>query len=219
MSIEFRDLKCQYTEIKEKIDSAIKSVIQEAHFISGLEVKKLEKTLSDYVGRKHCISCANGTDAITIALKAAGIGKGDAVFVPDFTFFSSGECPATVGATPIFVDVRTDTYNLDVGALEIAVKNVSEEEKLTPRAVVAVDLFGQPFDYEAIKAICKKYDMLLIEDAAQGFGGFCTVSDGTKYMAGKLGDISTTSLPCAIAISFILSFVCSCLDAQSSLRT
>ena len=193
MSIEFRDLKRQYAEIKESIDMAIQSAIESAHFISGPEVKELEKKLADYVGRKYCISCANGTDAITIALKAAGIGIGDAVFVPDFTFFSSGECPATVGATPVFVDVRTDTYNMDVDSLEKAVDKVINEGKLTPKAVVAVDLFGQPFDYEAIKAVCEKHGMLLLEDAAQGFGGEYTLSDGTKYMAGKLGDISTTS--------------------------
>ncbi len=193
MSIEFRDLKRQYAEIKESIDLAIQSAIESAHFISGPEVKELEKKLADYVGRKYCISCANGTDAITIALKAAGIGAGDAVFVPDFTFFSSGECPATVGATPVFVDVRTDTYNMDVDSFERAVDKVVKEGKLTPKAVVAVDLFGQPFDYEAIKAVCEKHGMLLLEDAAQGFGGEYTLSDGTKYMAGKLGDISTTS--------------------------
>lgn len=193
MTIEFRDLKKQYAEIKEKVDLAVQSVIESAHFISGPEVKKLEKTLADYVGRKYCISCANGTDAITIAFKAAGIGEGDAVFVPDFTFFSSGECPATVGATPIFVDVRTDTYNIDSESLCREVEKVVSDGQLKPRAVVAVDLFGQPFDYDSIRAVCSKYDMLLLEDAAQGFGGSYTSENGNKMMAGKLGDISTTS--------------------------
>lgn len=198
-TIEFRDLKRQYNVIKDAVDNQIVDIISESHFISGSQVKTLEVTLASYVGRKHCISCANGTDAISIALRAAGIGeagggsKTDAVFVPDFTFFSSGECPATVGATPIFVDVNLGTYNIDVESLEKAIKKVLEEGGLKPRAVVAVDLFGQPFDYEAVKSICEKYDLFLLEDAAQGFGGSYTLSSGEKKMAGSLGTISTTS--------------------------
>ena len=193
MTIEFRDLKKQYEVMKREIDGAIQSVIDSAHFIAGVEVKELETTIAEYVGRKHCVTCANGTDAITIALMSAGIGEGDAVFIPDFTFFSSGECPAFVGATPVFVDVRKDTYNIDVVALKDVVEKVIVEGKLTPKAVVAVDLFGQPFDYEEVKAVCVKYNMLLLEDAAQGFGGVYTASNGTKKMAVSLGDISTTS--------------------------
>ncbi len=193
MRIDFRDLKRQYQRIKNEIDSQIDSVINSAHYISGPEVKELEKKLADYVGRKHCITCANGTDAISIALMSAGVGKGDAVFVPDFTFFSSGECPATVGATPIFVDVSKETYNISSASLEAAVESVINDGELNPKAVVAVDLFGQPFDFDLIKAICDKYDLLLLEDAAQGFGGEYTCSDGSKLKAGKLGDISTTS--------------------------
>lgn len=199
MSIEFRDLKRQYNTIKDAIDSQIATVIGSSHFISGSEVKELEKVLAEYTGRKHCITCANGTDAISIALMAAGIGeagggsKADAVFVPDFTFFSSGECPATVGATPIFVDVDIHTYNIDVDSLERAIETVKSEGKLRPCAVVAVDLFGQPFDYDAICEVCERYDLLLLEDAAQGFGGEYTTASGEKLMAGKLGTISTTS--------------------------
>lgn len=193
MSIEFRDLKRQYAHIKAKVDTNIQNVIDNSHYINGSEVKELEKRLVDYTGRKHCITCANGTDAISIALFSAGIGNGDAVFVPDFTFFSSGECPATCGATPIFVDVRKDTYNIDADSLVSAIEKVSGEGKLVPKAVIAVDLFGQPFDYEKLSAICEKYNLLLLEDAAQGFGGSYTCSDGTKKMAGSLGKISTTS--------------------------
>ena len=193
MSIQFRDLQRQYDHIKEAIDSNIQSVISSAHFISGPEVKTLEQTLASYVGVKHCISCANGTDAISIALMAHGVGAGNAVFVPDFTFFSSGECPATVGATPIYVDVRTDTYNIDPENLEAAIQKVQEEGQLKPRAVVAVDLFGQPFDVPTIRAICEKYNLLLLEDAAQGFGGSYTDSQGIKHMACSLGQIATTS--------------------------
>lgn len=193
MNIEFRDLKRQYQRIRSEIDSQIDSVINSAHYISGPEVKELEKKLAEYVGRKHCITCANGTDAISIALMSAGVGEGDAVFVPDFTFFSSGECPATVGATPIFVDVSNETYNISPTSLESAIESVIKEGKLKPRAVVAVDLFGQPFDYDLVKAICEKHGMLLLEDAAQGFGGEYTSNSGLKLKAGKLGDISTTS--------------------------
>lgn len=202
-SIEFRDLKRQYNNMKAMIDEQISNVIASAHFISGPQVKALEQELADYTGSRHCISCANGTDAISIALLASGIGelgggsRSDAVFVPDFTFFSSGECPAMVGATPIFVDVRSDTYNIDADSLEQTIKTVINEGNLVPKAVIAVDLFGQPFEMERIQSICDRYDLLLLEDAAQGFGGACTLyaSNGSKTVkkAGTLGDISTTS--------------------------
>lgn len=186
--MQFRDLLKQYEVLKPQIDAAMMKVTASVHFISGPEVKELEKTLAEYVGVKHCITCANGTDAITIAMRAWGVGKGDAVFVPDFTFFSSGECPADEGATTIFVDVDRSTYNLDPIKLEEAVKKVVAEGKYRARAVVAVDLFGLPADYPAIKAVCEKYGLLLLEDGAQGFGGGI---DGKK--ACSFGDISTTS--------------------------
>ena len=110
--MQFRDLQRQYEKLKDSIDKSIAEVLFSAHFISGEQVTALENTLADYVGVKHCITCGNGTDAISIALMAWGIGSGDAVFVPDFTFFSSGECPAAIGATPVFVDVKKETYNL-----------------------------------------------------------------------------------------------------------
>lgn len=193
MAIEFRDLKRQYELLRESIDNRISSIISGAQFISGPEVKELERELAVYVNRKHCITCANGTDAISIAFLAAGVGEGDAVFVPDFTFFSSGECPATCGATPIFVDVNQDTYNISAISLINAIEKVLDDGKLKPKAVVAVDLFGQPFDYDAIRKICEKYDLLLLEDAAQGFGGEYITISGEKIKAGALGHISTTS--------------------------
>lgn len=186
--MQFRDLPKQYEILKLQIDTAMLSVAASAHFISGPEVKELEKTLAEYVGVKHCITCANGTDAITIAMRAWGIGKGDAVFVPDFTFFSSGECPADEDATPIFVDVDEHTYNLDPVKLEEAIKKIIAEGKYKAKAVVAVDLFGLPADYNAIKPICEKYNLLLLEDGAQGFGG-----NINGKMACSFGDISTTS--------------------------
>ncbi len=186
--MQFRDLSKQYEVLKPQIDEAMIKVAASAHFISGSEVKELEKTLAKYVGVKHCITCANGTDAITIAMRAWGIGKGDAVFVPDFTFFSSGECPADEGATPVFVDVDQRTYNLDPKKLEEAVKKVVAEGRYKAKAVVAVDLFGLPADYPAIKEICKKYGLLILEDGAQGFGGSINDKRACSY-----GDISTTS--------------------------
>lgn len=186
--MQFRDLKKQYEILKSQIDDAMKSVAVSAHFISGPEVKELEKMLAEFVGVKHCITCANGTDAISIAMRAWGIGKGDAVFVPDFTFFSSGECPADEGATPIFVDVDCRTFNIDPIKLEEAIKKVIEDGKYEAKAVVAVDLFGLPADYQAIKKICEKYGLLLLEDGAQGFGGSINGKRACSF-----GDISTTS--------------------------
>ena len=186
--MQFRDLPKQYKVLKNQIDAAMISVASSAHFISGPEVKELEKQLADYVGVKHCITCANGTDAISIAMRAWGIGKGDAVFIPDFTFFSSGECPADEDATSIFVDVDQRTYNLDPVRLEEAVNKVIIEGKYKAKAVVAVDLFGLPANYKAIRAICEKYNLLLLEDGAQGFGGSIN-----GKMACSFGDISTTS--------------------------
>lgn len=186
--MQFRDLKKQYETLKPEIDSAIADVIDSSRFISGPQVKELEAQLAGYVGVKHCVTCANGTDALTLALMAWGIGEGDAVFVPDFTFFSSGECPAIVGATPIFVDVDERTFNLDSDKLELAVEQIISEGEIKPKAVVAVDLFGLPADYARIKAVCKKYDLLLLEDGAQGFGGSIN-----GKMACSFGDIATTS--------------------------
>lgn len=186
--MEFRDLKRQYKRLKIAIDKSIADVISSAQFISGTNVAILERQLAEYAGVNHCISCGNGTDAISIALLAYGIGVGDAVFVPDFTFFSSGECPAALGATPIFVDVKEDTYNIDSISLERAIERIISEGDLKPRAVIAVDLFGLPADYKEIMSICYKYNLLLIEDGAQGFGG----KIGNQYV-GSFGDVSTTS--------------------------
>lgn len=187
-SMEFRDLKQQYKKLKSSIDQNIAEVISSAHFISGEQVQILERMLAEFVGVKHCISCGNGTDAISIALMAYGVGKEDAVFVPDFTFFSSGESPAAVGAVPVFVDVKEDTYNIDPYSLEKAIERVIFDNKYRPRAVIAVDLFGLPAEYGVIKDICRKYGLLLLEDGAQGFGGAIN-----NQRVCSFGDISTTS--------------------------
>lgn len=186
--MEFRDLKKQYQVHQREIENAIKAVVNEAHFISGPQVTQLEQKLEAYVGVKHCISCANGTDALQLALMAWGIGAGDAVFVPDFTFFSSGEVVPLVGAVPVFVDIDADTYNISPESLEKAIAYVTQHTDLRPRVVVAVDLFGQPADYEKIRKIADRYDMQVLEDAAQGFGGRV----GERRTC-SFGDISITS--------------------------
>lgn len=185
--MEFRDLKQQYQLHKSEIHSAIQNVLHNADFINGSQVRQLEEELSKYVGVKHCITCANGTDALQLALMAWNIGQGDAVFVPDFTFFSSGEVVPLVGATPVFVDIE-ETYNISPKSLEQAIQYVLEKTDLKPRVVVAVDLFGQPADFMNIRRIADKYNLLLLEDGAQGFGG----KIGEKK-ACSFGDIATTS--------------------------
>lgn len=186
--MEFRDLKTQYHILKEDIDSAISEAIANTNFISGSPVKELEQQLAEYVGVKHCITCANGTDALILPLMAWGIGMGDAVFVPDFTFFASGEAPALLGATPVFVDIEKDTFNISPMRLEESIKQVLSDGKLKPRVIVAVDLFGQPANYEEIHRIAKKYDLLVLEDGAQGFGG----AIGNKK-ACSFGNVGATS--------------------------
>lgn len=186
--MEFRDLKTQYKKLKTDIDDAINEVLLNTNFISGRQVSELENELAEFVGVKHCISCANGTDALELALMAWNVGPGDAVFVPDFTFFSTGEVVSSVGATPIFVDVIEDTFNLNPKSLEDAILRVESEGILSAKVIAAVDLFGQPADYEEIVPIAKKYGLKLLEDAAQGFGGSVN-----GKMACSFGDIATTS--------------------------
>lgn len=186
--MEFRDLKAQYLNNKEAIDAAIQNVLIGGQFIGGEPVRQLEEKLADYVGVKHCITCANGTDALQLALMAWNVGEGDAVFVPDFTFFSTAEVVPWVKATPVFVDVDIDTFNISADSLEKAIQSALNEGKLVPKAVIAVDLFGQPADFPEIRKITDKYNLLLLEDGAQGFGGRI----GDKK-ACSFGDIATTS--------------------------
>lgn len=186
--MEFRDLKKQYQVLKEDIDNAVLDVMQSGAFIMGKPVKELEAQLAEYVGVKHCISCANGTDALTLAMKVWGIRPGDAVFVPDFTFFSSAEIVSFEGATPVFVDVDKDTFNIDAADLERVIEETLKEGKLTPKAIVTVDLYGLPANYPAIRKIADKYGLYILEDAAQGFGG---AINGKR--ACSFGNISTTS--------------------------
>ncbi len=186
--MEFRDLKKQYYVLKKDIDKAILEASASGTYIMGPQVRELEQELADYVGVKHCLTCANGTDALTLALKAWGIGPGDAVFVPDFTFFSSAEIVSLEGATPIFVDVLEDTFNIDSTDLERAIQHIQKEGRLTPKVIVAVDLFGLPADYPLIRQIADRYGLLILEDGAQGFGGSIDSKRACSF-----GDIATTS--------------------------
>ena len=186
--MKFRDLGKQYESLKLEIDSAIQDVLNAETFIGGEPVQLLRNELQDYVDKKYCITCGNGTDALTMVLKAWNIGKNDAVFVPDFTFFASAEVVAFEGATPVFYDVCEDTYNADVESLEKAIIAVKNEGKLNPRAIIAVDLFGLPADYQALSIIAQKYNLLLLEDGAQGFGGKISNANACSF-----GDAATTS--------------------------
>lgn len=185
--MKFRDLRAQYEALKPHMNEAIQRVLDSDMYIGGPEVAALEQRLAEYVGVKHCIACGNGTDALQLALMAWGVGLGDAVIVPDFTFFSSGEVVAAVGATPIFVDVDERTFNIDPTQIKPAYQ-LAKSKGLVPKAVVAVDLFGLPADYPKIKPLCEKLGLLILEDGAQGFGGSI---DG--QLACSFGDISTTS--------------------------
>lgn len=186
--MEFRDLKQQYQNLKVEIDCAVEEVMTKCNFISGIQVKELEERLAEYVGRKYCITCANGTDALSIALMVWNIGPGDAVFVPDFTFFSTAEVVVACGATPIFVDVDQDTFNIDCKKLEDAIQTVISEGKLIPKVIIPVDLFGQPADYTIIYELAERYSLYVLEDGAQGFGGKIGENRACSF-----GDISTTS--------------------------
>ena len=186
--MEFIDLKAQYRALQPAIDAGIRKVLEGTRFIGGDEVKELETRLAAYVGRKHCISCANGTEALQLAFMAYGIEAGDAVFCPDMTFISSVEPAVMLGAKPVFCDIDPQTYNLDPVSLEKQIERVEREGKYRPRFAVAVDFLGNPADFEAISAICKAHGLVLIEDAAQGTGAS---RNGRK--CGSFGDIATTS--------------------------
>ncbi len=169
--MQFKDLQSQYQRYKTEIDEAIQKVLSSERFIGGEEVVELEELLASYVGTKYCISCANGTEAMTLVLMAWGIKAGDAVFVPDFTFFSTGEVVSFRGATPVFVDVDRDTFNLDPAELEKAIQKTIRAGQLTPKAVIPVDLFGLPANFPEIERIADQYNLLVLEDGAQGMGG------------------------------------------------
>ncbi|MCR5645483.1 MAG: DegT/DnrJ/EryC1/StrS family aminotransferase [Bacteroidales bacterium] len=186
--MQFRDLKTQYNVLKDEMDRAILDVVASSAYVLGPKVKEMEAAFAEYVGVKHCIACASGTDALLLALKAWGVKEGDAVFVPSFTFFASAEVVALQGATPVFVDVDPDTFNMDVRDLIYKIEHTAKAGKLNPKAVIAVDLFGLPADFKLISEVAKRYGLHLLEDAAQGFGGRIG-----NQKAGTFGDIAATS--------------------------
>jgi dTDP-4-amino-4,6-dideoxygalactose transaminase len=186
--MQFIDLGAQRERIRDRLKAAIDGVVEDGRYILGPQVAEFERKLAAYVGVDHVVACANGTDALLLPLYASGIGPGDAVFVPSFTFAATAEVVALAKAEPVFVDVDPDTYNIDVASLEAAIGMVKKEGRLKPRAIIPVDLFGLAADYEAIMAIAKREDLLVIEDAAQSTGGS---ADGT--MCGAFGHVAGTS--------------------------
>jgi len=184
--VEFIDLGAQQRRIGDKVEAAVKRVLAHGKYIMGPEVKTLEEQLARFAGVKHVVSCASGTDALSLPLMALGVGPGDAVFVPTFTFAATAEVVALVGATPIFVDVEAGSFNMDVKSLQRAVDSVPKG--LTPRGIIPVDLFGQPADYTAIDAVAKAKNLWVLADAAQSFGA----TQGNKR-TGSMGRIAGTS--------------------------
>ena len=187
-AIPFIDVQSQHRRLREEIEGAIGHVLEHGRFIMGPEVLELEEELAAYVGSKHCVSCASGTDALLMPLMAWEVGPGDAVFVPAFTFAATAEVVVLAGATPVFVDVLPSTFNLDPSSLADAIEHVTSDTHLSPAAAIAVDLFGQPADYAAIRDVTTDSDLKLIADSAQSFG-----ASVTGRQAVTLGDVGATS--------------------------
>ena len=191
--MQFIDLHRQYYVIEAKVNKRIQAILKHKHFIGGEDIAELEKRLAEYVGVKHVLACASGTDALTIPMMAYGLKKTDAVFVPSFTFFASGESVSLAGGTPVFVDSCRETFNIDPKALEETIVKTLDEGKLEPKGIIAVDLFGLPADFDEIRRIADKYNLFVLEDAAQGFGGTirgkraCSFGDvaGTSFFPAK----------------------------------
>ena len=188
MPIPFIDLQAQRARLGQPLEDAILKVVRSGAYIMGPEIAQFEKELGAFGDAPFVLSCGSGTEALQLPLMAWGVGPGDAVFCPSFTFAATAEVMPLVGASPVFVDVLPDTYNLDPAALDAAIEAVKAQGKLTPKAVIAVDLFGQPADYPAISAVAKKHGLKLISDSAQGFG--CTLAGQHPI---HWADVTTTS--------------------------
>jgi dTDP-4-amino-4,6-dideoxygalactose transaminase len=165
------DMKAQQALIRAELDRRLASVLDGGRFINGPEVVELERKLADFAGCAHAVGVSSGTDALQIAMMGEGIGRGDAVFLPAFTYTATAEVPLVLGATPIFVDVDPLTFNIDIADLKRRIELVAAEGRLRPRAVIGVDLFGLPADWPAIEALCAERGMFALDDAAQAFGG------------------------------------------------
>jgi UDP-2-acetamido-2-deoxy-ribo-hexuluronate aminotransferase len=188
VNIPFVDLKAQYARLKPEIDARIQRVLDHGQFIMGPEVSELETALASHAGARHAIGLSSGSDALLVPLIAAGIGAGHAVFLPSFTFTATAEMVLLAGATPVFVDVEANTFNIDPVDLKQKIKDVEAAGRLQPRAVMAVDLFGLPADYEEIGAIASQHGLLVIADAAQSFG-----ADRAGKMVGCMAEVTATS--------------------------
>lgn len=186
--MQLRDLNRQYVVLKDELDEAMLRTAASGAYIMGQAVTDLEQRLAHYAGVKHCISCASGTDALRMALMALDVGQGDAVFVPDFTFFATAEAVAQQGATPIMVDVDGSDFNISCDDLLAKYRYLTAHSSLRPVAVIAVDLFGRPADYDRLQPICQSLQLHLVEDGAQGFGSMLRQSRACSF-----GDIATTS--------------------------
>lgn len=185
--MEFIDLARQQKVIKEDLDRRLNKVFSECHFIMGPEIKELEEQLASFCNRKYCLTCSNGTDALIIPMMAYGLNKEDAVFVPTFTYFASAESVISAGGTPVFVDID-DSFNIDPNSLEKEIQKVISEGNLIPKGIIPVDLFGRSADYDSVLPIAEKYNLFVLEDSAQGFGGSL---HGKRN--GAFGDVSATS--------------------------
>jgi len=186
--IPFIDLQAQRARLGQPLEDAILKVVRSGAYIMGPEIAQFEAALSAFGQAPHALSCASGTDALVLPLMAWGIGPGDAVFCPSFTFAATAEAVALVGASPVFVDILPDTFNLDPEKLEAAIQAVKAKGELTPKAIIAVDLFGQPADYPAIFEVAQRHGLKLISDSAQGFG--CTLNGQHPI---HWADVTTTS--------------------------
>lgn len=187
-NIPFIDLKAQQARIADELSKKIDAVLTHGQYIMGPEVTEFEEKLSAFATQKHAISCSNGSDAILLCLLALGIGKGDAVFVPSFTFAATAEMVALTGATPVFVDILPSTFNMDPDHLKLSLEDIRKKGDLKPKAIMPVDLFGQIADYPALSKIANEFNLKLISDAAQGFGAKLG-----KNQAGDFADMVTTS--------------------------
>lgn len=188
MSIAFIDLQAQRRRIGPRMNEAVLAAVEGGMWVMGPQVREFEQQLAAFGQARHALSCANGTDALALPLMAWDVGPGDAVFCPSFTFAATAEVIPWFGAEAVFVDILPDTYNLDPDHLEASIEAVKAEGRLTPRVVIAVDLFGQPADYPRIRRICDRHGLKLIADTAQGFG--CTLNGEHPI---RWADIATTS--------------------------
>jgi UDP-2-acetamido-2-deoxy-ribo-hexuluronate aminotransferase len=194
--MQFIDLAKQLESIRTTVEERIKTVLDHGNFILGPEIKELENKLAAFAGVKHCITCSSGTDALLLPLMAYNVGPGHAIFTTPFTFIATAEVISLLGATPVFIDIDPDTFNMDPEKLRQAIQDIKNNKKptpqfpdwLIPKGIIAVDLFGLPADYDTINAIARQHDLFVIEDAAQSFGGMYK-----EKLAGNLADVAATS--------------------------